>query len=66
MCFPLRCLKCIVGFSAWVTILLGVASFVFGIVLSVRTSGDSDNYYKALGDVQVVSVNHYRVVKMVS
>jgi hypothetical protein len=51
MCFPLKCLKCIVGFSAWITLLTGVASFIVGIVVSVKTSGDGSNYYEALGSV---------------
>jgi hypothetical protein len=52
-----------VGFSSWVTVLLGLASFVFGIILSIRTGGDGDNYYQALGHVIINYIYNERVVK---
>ncbi len=55
MCLPLRFLKCIVGFTAWVTILTGVASFIVGIIISVKTGGDGSNYYEAIGHVILTS-----------
>jgi hypothetical protein len=48
MCLPLSTLKCLVGFNAWVTIFLGLASLVGGIIVSIRVSGDDSDLYDTL------------------
>lgn len=33
MCLPVKVLKCVVGFNAWVTILMGVMAIISGVVI---------------------------------
>ena len=43
MCLPVKFLKCYVGFSAIIYILLGLVALITGIVFGVQTSGGNFN-----------------------
>ena len=43
---PLKTLKCIVALSGWITILLGLTSFIAGIILQVKTMGSGSEFFK--------------------
>lgn len=40
MCLPIGCLKCIIGFQAWVTFLVGIGTMIIAIIFTVN-EGDN-------------------------
>jgi hypothetical protein len=52
MCLPIKSLKYIVALAGWINIFLGLASFISGIVFSVKTRGSEEEFFELIDGVQ--------------